>query len=374
MIGLGAAILVLVLFFGGFIGGDRVPPDRQVTWKRPEPDPDRTVAAGLETVTEWYEAVGTVRPRTETNIEAQVTGRVVDVLVSPGMSVKAGQELIVLDSREFAARLDQTAQGVKSTQARLEQARQAVVAARSELDQARSEYERFTKLFKSGTISSRDLERVRAAYVQAQAGLNRAMDARDEAQAGVNRAEKQVEEARISSTYTKINALADAQVVKKLVEPGDLAWPGKPLLVLQTGQALRLEALVREGLIDRVRPGTGLQVAIDSIEHTLSGTVEELVPSADPKTRTFLVKVAIESVAGLYPGMFGRLLVPVEEQRVVTVPEPAVRRVGQLEMVRVRTDDGWRDQFVRTGRRLDRKIEILSGLDGNETVALWPGK
>lgn len=367
---LGAGILVLVLYFTGIIGRDRIPPGQTPAWDKPEIEPTRTADASIQTIIEFYEAVGTVRPRTETNIEAQVTGRVLEVLVNPGMSVTAGQELVVLDSREFAARLDQSGHSLKSAKARLEQAGQAVLAAKAELDRAGSEYERFRKLYKSGTVSSRDLEKVRAAYVQAQAGLNRAMDGKDEARAGVNRAEKQVEEAQISSTYTKINALTNAQVVKRLVEPGDLAWPGKPLLVLQTGQALRLEALVSESLIKRVRPGTPLKVVIDSLNRELDGMVEELVPSADPQTRTFLVKASIETVPGLYPGMFGRLLVPIEARKVVTLPDSAVRKIGQLEMVRVKTDEGWQDSFVRTGRRVGDRIEILSGLDGSETVGL----
>ena len=337
--------------------------------------PSKTTQAQLTTITDWFEAVGTVRPKNQTNIEAQVTGRVVEVLVTPGMTVKAGQELIVLDSREFASRLAQASDGYKSAQARQAQAQQAVASARAGLDRAKREYDRFQKLFESKTISSREIERVKAEYLQAQAGLNQAQDALTEAEAGVARARKQVEEAQISSGYTKITALDDAQVVQRMVDPGDLAWPGKPLLVLQTRQTLRLEALVREGLVERILPGTKLEVYVDSLKKVLEGTVQELVPSADPQTRTFLVKVSIPTVPGLYPGMFGRLRVPIDKRKVVAIPEAAVRRVGQLETVRAKIDSGWRDLFVRTGQKLaDDKVEVLSGLNGNEKLAIWSGQ
>jgi hypothetical protein len=169
--------------------------------------------------------------------------------------------------------------------------------------------------------------------------------------------------------------MEEAQVVKRLVEPGDTAWPGKPLLVLQTSEALRLEALIREGLIERARPGAELDAVIDSTGQRLEAVVEELVPSADPQTRTFLVKARIEASPGVFPGMFGRLLVPVQERQVVAMPKAALRRIGQLEVARVKTEDGWKDFFIRTGQPLgEDKLEVLSGLDGDEVLALPAGR
>jgi RND family efflux transporter MFP subunit len=372
---LGGIIAGLILFLGGWLGSDTIQPGRLEMDTAHIPEPTQVTQAQLRSITDWFEAVGTVRPKNETNIEAQVTGRVVEVLVASGATVKAGQELIVLDSREFASRLDQAGEGFKSAQARQSQAQQAVASARAGLDRAKAEHDRFQKLFESKTVSSREIERVRAEFLQAQAGLNQAQDALSEAVSGVEKARQQVEEAQISTGYTKITALDDAQVVQRLVDPGDLAWPGKPLLVLQTRQTLRLEALVREGLVERIRPGTKLEVYVDALKDKLEGTVDELVPSADPQTRTFLVRVAIPTVTGLFPGMFGRLRVPIEERLVVAAPAAAVRRVGQLEMVRAKTEAGWSDIFVRTGQTLaDDQVEILSGLNGDEKLALWAGQ
>ena len=366
-------VAALVVYAGGFMSGDKIEPGRTAAPAPLTGDEDvPTTQADHETITEYYEAVGTVRPRTENRIEAQVTGRVVEVLVRPGEVVDTGDRLIVLDSREYQARQDQAEEMFRSAKARREQAAQAVAAARAEYERAKSEYERFKRLFESKTISSRDLERTRAAFLGAQASLNQAADALAEAEAGVRGSGKQVEEAQISSGYTTIHAVEPGQVVNRLVDPGDLATPGKPLLVLQNNLSLRLEALVREGLIDRAARGTRLQVKLDSLGRTLEGTIEEIVPSADPQSRSFLVKVTIDNVPGLYPGMFGRLLVPFSQRRVVVAPVAAVRRIGQLDLVKVKTDTGWRDQFVRLGQNLGDRVEILSGLDGGEILSLDP--
>jgi HlyD family secretion protein len=160
-------------------------------------------------------------------------------------------------------------------------------------------------------------------------------------------------------------------VVKRMVEPGDLAMPGKPLLIVQTAGSMRLEAYVREGLINEVQPNKELMVRIDSLKKTVKGTVEEVVPSADPKTRTFLVKVGLPDLIGAYPGMFGILLVPAGSRQAVLVPTEAVRRVGQLETVMVQEGRDWRTYSVKTGQTHGDLIEVLSGLNGNETVALF---
>ncbi|MBW2206410.1 MAG: efflux RND transporter periplasmic adaptor subunit [Deltaproteobacteria bacterium] len=95
-----------------------------------------------------------------------------------------------------------------------------------------------------------------------------------------------------------------------------------------------------------------------------------MVPSADPKTRTFLIKVGLPSVIGAYPGMFGRLLIPAGKRMAVLIPAAAVRRVGQLETVMVKEGDAWRTIYVKIGQAHGDKVEVLSGLHGSETLAL----
>ena len=202
--------------------------------------------------------------------------------------------------------------------------------------------------------------------------MRQARESLKEAQAGIRQAEKAMEGARIVQDYTIIKSDAGGEVVERLAEPGDMAFPGKPLVLLQTRGALRLEALVPEGIIDRVKTGETLKTVITAMDLTLEGTVAEIVPSADPATRSFLVKLDLPETRGLYPGMFGRLLIPVEKVSVVWIPVTGLQRVGQLEMVTARLNDRWTRIYVTTGRVRDDRVEILSGLDGGEMIAV-PG-
>jgi multidrug efflux pump subunit AcrA (membrane-fusion protein) len=139
---------------------------------------------------------------------------------------------------------------------------------------------------------------------------------------------------------------------------------------MQTRGSLRLEAIISEAHIQKVYPGTRLKGTIGALSLSFETTVEELVPAGDPSTRTFLVKTSLPSDERIFPGMFGRLMVPLDEIAVVTVPVQAVTKVGQLETVLARTDGNWKRVLVKTGRIWADRVEILSGLTGSETVAL----
>ena len=367
-------VLVLsgvILYMRGVFTPGKIKPGQVVNVERPEFNPSQTAEAQVRKITEIYEAVGTIRPRTETTIEAQVTGKVRKIRVKAGDAVTRGTTLIILDDRQFATRLERTQQGLRSSKAAREEARQVVAAAEAAYTKAALQFKRIDKLFQDNVVASSELEQARADFLLAQAKMNQAEEGLEGAVAGVRQAQKLVEEAQITQNYTIIKASEDGEVVKRLIEPGDLALPGKPLLILQTAGSLRLEAYVREGLISQVQPGIELPVSIDSLEKTVKGVVEEMIPSADPMTRTFLVKVGLPKVIGAYPGMFCRLLVPSGTRLAVLIPAAALRRVGQLETVMVKEGQTWKALYIRTGQFHDGLIEVLSGLQGNETVALF---
>lgn len=367
----GALVLIfLILYMGGAFRTGLIEPGSVKEVEMEIVPPDRTAYAAVENITEWYEAVGTVHSRTETYISAQITGRVVKVFVRPGDRVDKEETLIQLDNRELRARLDQAQQGMEAAGAKQEQAAHALAAAEALYTQAEANYKRINTYFQQEAATRNDLEQAEASYRQAKAGVEQAKKGVTAAKAGARQAQKVVEEARVALGYAEITAPEAGEVAKRLAEPGDLAWPGKSLLVLHAPGALRLEGHVREGLIKKVMPGSQLQVRIDALDETIDGTVEELIPSADPLSRTFMVKVAIPALIGLYPGMFGRLMVPLGERQAVVVPKNAIYRIGQMEVVRAEKDGHWCHCFVTTGREIEDKIEVLSGLSGNEKIAL----
>lgn len=338
-----AALVVLILWMTGTFVRDKVGPGR-LEERAGLPAPATTETVADTQLSAWYEAVGTIRSRVEATVAPQITGRVIELTVDAGERVEEGQLLVRLESQEYRARL--------------EQARSALTSARAEQDRATSNYERVRRLSDQSAATPEQLEE--------------AENRKRQADAAVTAAEQKVKEAETFLEYTRLESPLDGVVADRLADPGDLAYPGKPLVVVHKPEDLRLEASVREGLIARVQAlkerGEELEVQIAAIEAVVRGKVAEIVPSADPVSRSFLVKVPLPPTEGLFPGMFGKLRVELDARPAVVLPRAAVQRIGQLATVRVRQDGKWMRRLVTLGAPLDGRVEILSGLEPGETV------
>lgn len=362
---------LLIIFFLGIYGCDSSSIEPGVSLADPDkqrPSYANIVQAETREVIRVYEAAGTIRPLTESSIESQASAKILKVLCKPGDPVQKGQLLIRVDARRLEAQFKQAKEGLGVAEKQQARADKSINAARAKLNQAKAAYDRSQKLFKSAIISSQQLEQAESEYLQAKAGLEQEEQAKQAVTASVRQAREVVKEAGIAVGYTRILAPANGIIIQKLADPGDLAVPGKPLLIMQTSGALRLEANVREGFISTIKKGANYQVRIEALKKTVPSQVEEIQPYADPDSRTFLVKASLADTQGIYPGMFGRLLIPREKESTILIPVAAVKRIGQLELVNIKIRDEWQSVYVKTGKIFDDKLEVLSGLSGNETL------
>jgi RND family efflux transporter MFP subunit len=160
-------------------------------------------------------------------------------------------------------------------------------------------------------------------------------------------------------------------VVEKLVEIGDLAAPGRPLVRLESLSGRQIWLTVREADIHRIEPGVEIPIRFDSLpqEKDLVGRVDELIPAADPATHTFTVKVGFEDV-NVASGSSGRGFLPGDTVQRLLIPASALHERGGLELVVIRGEDGLsRTRAVTTGSAMpDDRIEVLSGLAAGEMV------
>lgn len=288
---------------------------------------------------------GTVRPTDETLLGSRVLSTVLAIHVRAGETVSRGDLLVELDAAAASAAL--------------EQRRQAEASAIAALEAATLARDRARQVFDRGSLSQADFDAALTAFRRARAERERAAQA--------------VAEAGTLLSFTRIEAPIDGRIVERLVEPGDVVAPGQPLLKLFNPGRLRIEAEVRESLVARVNPGDTLRARIDAIDRELAVTVEEIVPTANPGSRTFLVKALLPTLEDVYPGMFARLEIPVGTREVIRVPVAAVERTGQLTFVRTIAGGAAERRMVRVGAATATGIEVVSGLAAGETLVLPPG-
>lgn len=340
-LGATAATLLLLLWMAGFLTPGKIRPGT-VPQSATGTDSGPTVQVRVEERPLMREAVGTVGSRVAVAVASQVMANVIEVTAGVGATVHKGSVLIRLDGRDLSARL--------------REAEAAAGAARAALGGAGADYKRFQALIARHAVTQKEFEDVRTGYAMAQG----------RAQA----AEQAVAQARVALGYVEISAPIDGVIAEKMVEPGDLAVPGKPLLMLHDPHQLRIEAAVAEELAPHVALGAPVTVHVDALDKGFSTQIDEIIPRADPATRTIAVRASLPAGEGLHPGMFARLSFPAGSVRTLSIPRRAVRRIGQLESVQVMTPNGPRSRHVQTGAARDDQVEILAGLEAGESVLL----
>ncbi len=344
----GASFLVVVVLMLAWLAGgfdskidQSLPQDAGQASARAEPVGTRTTTpVRVREVPRVETAVGTVRAVHETAVASKLLAKVVEVNVTAGQAVTKGEVVMKLEDEDLVARVQQaeaTADGAHSVR-----------------DQAKIEFDRIKALIEREAASQIEWDRVQSTLRSAEAELERAKQA--------------VKEATTVLGYCTIRSPMDGVVVDKRVEVGDTASPGQVLLKLFDHTRMQLVASVRESLTRRLQVGQTIGVRIDTLEHTCDGQISEIVPEAEAASRSFSVKVTGPCPPGVYSGMFGRILIPLEVESILVIPRTAVERVGQLELVGVVQDGRMRRRAVKLGRIFDEEIEVLSGLREGEAV------
>jgi RND family efflux transporter MFP subunit len=286
---------------------------------------------------------GTITAKQTTLISSRILAPIDRIAVRAGDEVKTGDLLVSLDQRALVARRKQAEQALSGLEARMQEVQEA--------------FSRIDRLFQQRMVSRAELDRVTAA--------------RGELSAELQCAEQVIEETDAAVSYTRITAPIPGRVIDRFLDEGDTVAPGQKIISLYDPGAMRVEANVRETLAVTLRVGDVLNVHIDALDLAVAVVLEELVPSADPGARTFLVKAALPHGIDIYPGMYAELSIEAEEVEELVIPTDSIHNVGQLDFVWMVSDGERVRRFVRRGAKVsvDNTV-IISGLDAGDRILL----
>jgi membrane fusion protein (multidrug efflux system) len=335
-------LLLLILWMLGLIGGDKTEPG--LTPLPAQPAPQRETARVIkQTFRETPAWPGIVKAFSEARVAPKINARILEVAVREGDRIKQGALLVRLDAEQ--------------PQTREREASAHAAAAKAEAVRAEADLKRTRELFEQEAAT-------REAYEHAEAAARKAA-------AAARAAEQNVREAALQRSETVLTAPFGGVIARRLHEAGDMGLAGEPIVVLHNPSALRLEASVPAYCAVRIRTGDPVTARIDALKASLDAKIGEIVPAADPLTGTVLIKADLPETKDLQPGLFGWLDQSCgTEHTALLIPAAALHRIGQVEAVTVVEDGRLIARHVRSGFVRGEFVEILSGLDEGETVAV----
>ena len=294
-----------------------------------------------------HEFAAEIRARTESRLSFQVPGRLLQRLVDPGQKVKAGQLLATLDPQDYQA----------NAQAAVAQ----LQAAQSQRDLAVADVRRFQSLREQGFISAAELERYQVALKAAEAGLK-------QAQASASVLGNQ-------AAYTRLMADADGVIAGVDAEPGQVLAAGAPVVRLARSGPRDAVFAVPEGQLADLKPGQKVQVRLwlsNGKPDVFGAQVREIGASADPLTRTYVVKAGLAQADAPLGATATVEWSPAEPvvagSGTIRLPMTAVWQQGHNTAVWV---------FDAKNSTVGARVVTLSGVDGNMatlSAGLQPGE
>ena len=346
----------------------------------------RIEAVAPAPVSDGYEAVGTVRAKITSVLSSKVVGQVLNIRAQQGEHVRPGQILAEIDSRDVMTNVTKAKAGrseAENALSEVEQSIRAADAARSAAEAAgslaQSTYKRYQALLQRKSVSQQEFEEVEFRYKNAEAEVRRAeqtlgsLEARKrQVQNKIEQAIAEVENAQIYVGYSRVTAPYAGIVTARHMEAGAMSAPGVPILTIEDNGSYQLEADVDESQVPRIKIGDNVRVIVEALGNDpIAAKVTEIVPAAEMGSRSFVVKLGLPRLEGVRSGMFGRALFSTRTREVVSVPDSAVVRKGQLTGVYVVNDKRQAHfRLIKTGKVYADRVEVVSGLANGERIVL----
>jgi RND family efflux transporter MFP subunit len=304
--------------------------------------------------------IGTLHARETAAISAQVPGQIRQVMVQAGDRVRAGQLLVVLDDEAMHSALNQA-------NAAEQAASRQQMAAQADASLAAETLARYQMLKNENSVSPQEFDEVERRSQAAQLRL-------ESYEAQTEQAKAAVAGARTQLGYTTLRAPFAGIITARLADPGTLAGPGAPLLQVDRDGPQQMVTTVDESLIASVRIGMAVPIAIDGATGSINGIVAQILPTADPASRSFQVKLDLPAARSLHAGMYAAAQFPGPVRQAILAPQSAVILRGSLACVYVLGVDSTAQlRYVALGSTHGDQVEVLSGLAAGEMLVNHPG-
>lgn len=292
------------------------------------------------------ELSGIIEGSQKVKLSTKLMGNVTYLPFDAGASIKKGEVLAKIQSRDIQAKKQQVIAGLSAAEA-------------AHLNMKRN-YERIKSLYEKGSATEKEFEDVTLGYKMAESQFKSAKEMK-----------KEIDDVL---SYSVLKAPFDGFIVNKFVQTGDIAAPGYPLLIVENFKDFNVVANVSADNINKLSKGNEVNIVIDAVkDEKLNGKILEVNPGAHPASRQYSVKVKLNTPDKLKEkiksGMYARVLIPDASDTKIMIDKKHIIKRGQLSGVyTVNRNNEAVLRWLRLGKENDNQIEVLSGLKNGEKI------
>jgi RND family efflux transporter MFP subunit len=290
---------------------------------------------------------GTISAKQMSTLKTRHAGYVKNIPVKVGETVQKNQTLIEIDNAEL--------------EAQLQQAKAGKAQAEKQFEIAQKDLKRYERLKASNSISEKELEQIQLQYQSSASALEQARQSYNQVAAMMD--------------YTNIKAPFSGKISNKMVQEGDMAMPGIPLLSITSSGTLEVKSDLSESQITKVTPDLSVSIEIPSLGETYKGKITEVSSSSEANGSRYFVKTAfIDTPKKALSGMFAKIHVDAEikdesNQTLLSIPQSVLIEKNGLKGVYVYGKSNTALlRWIKTGRKTGDNIEVLSGLSANDKI------
>lgn len=318
-----------------------------------------TVVVGESISPQTLSLAGVVAPHLEADLSSQILAPIVLVAKREGDHFRKGELLVRLSAPALDAEAARAAAILESGERQ-----ERVTATQAEL--AANNLSRYTQLRERRSVTSYELDQVRAQRAAAEAQHESAV-----AQVAAARAALAAQQAHAADI--NLHAPFDGIVSRRMVDPGAMATPGLPLLHLQATADKEVEFSVPENLLSTLHLGGAVSVS-SGRGPTVSAKLIEISPAGDSSSHSFLVKASLPASGSWNTGSVVQVKLPSQASvKDVTIPSHALLQQGGLDSVLVIAPDGRAVvRYVTLGASTTNSVQVLTGLDSGERIVSTP--
>jgi len=341
-----------------------------------------TITAQYKQTPDLESIPGTVNAVENIQIASKVMGTILSIEVQEGDAVRIGQSLVSIDSRDLQPGVNKAAAALDEMDAALTELLKiereldaSIDAAQANYDYASTNFQRYKSLFDKDAISKEMFDEVRRQYSLAVANLSvvkaRKSGLIDKKNQLISKQHQVQADMQLAKTYlgnTQIVSPVAGRVIRRLHDPGSMAVPGQPILLIQSG-GFEFIGSIKESLSENIRVGDSVKIDFNNSKESIAAKVSQVVPGVDAMSRTVRIKVRLPRGIKIQSGAYGKLLIPLGSSQKLMLPIDSVVKRNSIEGVFVVSDENVvRYRPVKTSNNVDNQVVIVSGVHVGDNV------